>query len=390
MAEYVVNASSIVSPLCHSVLKLEPYGSCSFKCSYCYSRWYLGEEGFSAEVQPRRRVVEGFESLAKQIYKRGLRPMPFRLSTLTDPLPPHELAYKLSLKLLKVAKRLAYPVVLNTKSSLVAEEPWIRLLASLAEEGLALVQISIATFSNEASRALEPSSPLPTARLSAAKKLAEAGVPVAVRLSPFIPYVSPGPEEGVGVLLEQGVKHVIVEALRLESTRLPEFLRSLAGVSLDLEAYSVKEAEGLGPISRVSRAFLKPIYKAYAEALRKRGVGFATCKEGMFDLHTAKDCCGFYLLENYARRLTLWDVYRHVASRGPVRVEEVPSGVSIGEEVLCGEGLKEYPRRLSKPLRHHEKRLLKVLSSEEVLRRVSPALVVRDRVISLGRGPALA
>lgn len=386
MAEFVISASNVISPLCHSVLKLEPYTSCSFKCPYCYSRWYLGEAKFASEARPRWQVLRGFEALAAEVRRRGLAPIPFRLATLADPLPPCEAEHKLSLRLLEAARRLSYPLVVNTKSDMAAREPWLRALSSLAEEGLVLVQLSIPTFSDEAAKALEPGAPPPSVRLRAAEELSRAGVPVAVRLSPFIPGVSPGAEEAAEALSERGVKHVIVESLRLEPARLLELLRRLTGASLELEAYSIREAEGAAPVSRLSRSLLEPVYRAYAEALRKRGIGFATCKEGLFHLHTAEDCCGFYLLRGAARRMTLWDVYRRVASRGPVRAEEALGAAAEG--VVRGEGLRPYPRGLSKPLRYHERRMLKVLSDGGVLSRVAPALALEGGLVVLREGAA--
>jgi hypothetical protein len=39
---------------------------------------------------------------------------------------------------------------------------------------------------------------------------------------------------------------------------------------------------------------------------------------------------------------------------------------------LCGDALREYPKIVSKPLRYHEKRLLKLLETPEILRQVVP------------------
>ncbi len=37
---------------------------------------------------------------------------------------------------------------------------------------------------------------------------------------------------------------------------------------------------------------------------------------------------------------------------------------------LCGDALREYPKIVSKPLRYHEKRLLKLLKAPEILRQI--------------------
>ena len=84
MSELVINVSNVISPLCYSVLKIEPYTACPHRCVYCYGRWYVRG---SDVVAPRRVALAMFEGVARQVYRKGLRPIPFRLSTLVDPFP---------------------------------------------------------------------------------------------------------------------------------------------------------------------------------------------------------------------------------------------------------------------------------------------------------------
>jgi hypothetical protein len=112
---------------------------------------------------------------------------------------------------------------------------------------------------------------------------------------------------------------------------------------------------------------------AYAEAARRAGLAFATCMEGLFELHTAPDCCGAYLLRDAALRPTLGDVYRHVASRGPASPAEAAAACASWGRV-CGSELLKYPRPISKPLRYHERRLRRALGDARLLERLTPNL----------------
>uniref|UniRef100_A0A7C4FF91 Uncharacterized protein n=1 Tax=Thermofilum pendens TaxID=2269 RepID=A0A7C4FF91_THEPE len=125
-------------------------------------------------------------------------------------------------------------------------------------------------------------------------------------------------EAFVSALKEAGVKHLILEFLGGE----PQFFTLLAeklGIEelREFEACSLRGTSGGPPLARVRLALRAAVALAYAETARKAGLTFATCMEGLLELHTASDCCGAYLLEGVALRPTLGDVYRHVSSRGP-------------------------------------------------------------------------
>lgn len=380
MSELVVNVSNIVSPLCYTVLKLEPYTACPFNCAYCYSRWY--SRGPSAGTAPREHVVKLFESTARYIYRKGLKPIPFRLSTLVDPFPPSEELSKVSERILGVAEGFEYPLIINTKSSRIVEaDSAKKALERLLDKGLAVVQISLSTLEDSNAKLLEPAAPPPSKRLLVISELGSSGYPVVIRLSPFIPGFSLASEEEVEVAMsafkDMGVKHVVVEALRVEKEATEWLVEKLGLGGLEFEGYSVREVEGGSPVVRVSRRQRVEAYSLLYKYATRLGVGFSTCKEGLFRFHTTDDCCGAYMLKaSYGLRATLWDLYR--ARLDPLR--SVFDGVELNRVCkqfsrLCGELLKHYPGVISKPLRYHEKRLLKVLKERDVLQRVAPDIV---------------
>lgn len=170
-----INVSGIISAYCYSLFRAEPYADCEHGCLYCYARWRRRGSG------PIYGAPRQFAAIASRIRKRDLRPIPVRLSTLTDPFQPSEYRYRLSLRILRWALGLGYPIIVNTKGVMMAEGRWL-------------------------------------------------------------------------------------------------------------------------------------------EALRGRDIGFATCKEGLYGLHTAEDCCGLYLLGDYAKRLTLYEFYREALKR-PLRLD---------------------------------------------------------------------
>jgi DNA repair photolyase len=370
----VVGSTWVTSTLCHSLLRVEPYSSCPFACSYCYARWYGW--GPSGTAGGAAGIIAAFERVARLVRRRGLQPIPFRLATLVDPFPPQEAEVKLTLRALAVALEHEYPIVVNTKGVLYAREPWRGALRKLAERGLVLLQVSLSTTSGAVQ--LEPRAPPPAERLGSAAQLAEEGAPVAVRVSPHIPRLSPTQrdevEEFVSKLREVGFRHLILEFLRGEPRLFESLAERLRAAELrEVEPYSLREAGGAPPIVRVRLPLRVSVALAYAEAAKKAGLTFATCMEGLFELHTAPDCCGVYLLEDAASRPTLGDVYRHVASKRPASPAEVAAACTSWGRV-CGSELLEYPRLISKPLRYHERKLWRALGDARLLERLTPNL----------------
>jgi DNA repair photolyase len=76
-------------------------------------------------------------------------------------------------------------VALITKSALIERD--LDLLASLAADGLVQVTVSVTTLDDELKRRLEPRTASPARRLTVVRRLAEAGIPVAILFAPVIP-----------------------------------------------------------------------------------------------------------------------------------------------------------------------------------------------------------
>ena len=362
-----INVSSIISAYCYSLFRAEPYADCEHGCLYCYARWRRRGSG------PIYGAPRQFASIASKIRGRGLKPIPVRLSTLTDPFQPSEHRYRLSLRILRWALRLRYPIIVNTKGVAMAEGRWLETLRELASEGLVVVQISLSTLNRDWSLRFEPGAPTPDRRLEAASRLSALDIPIVFRLSHYIPGLTakPSPERLAEELHGAGARHVVVEAIRVERDEAER----IGLIDEALEAYSL---EGEGIVRPSLKARLGE-YLELREALRDRGIGFATCKEGLYGLHTAEDCCGFYLLRDYVKRLTLYEFYREALKR-PLRLD---APLKLSGEYIYGERLTSYPGVVRRALRRHERRLLRILSTPELLHRLAPEMRVEDGTLKV-------
>lgn len=385
MTELVINVSNIISPLCYSLIRIEPYDTCSFNCTYCYTQWYWSRKSGTLRVRPV--AIKEFLSVAKKIYDRGLKPIPARLSTLIDPFQPAEEQKRATLRILKIALKYEYPLIINTKSILPLENPWNKVIVSLADRGLVILQYSISLMSNDKAQIIEPLAPSVEERLNAMKTLSEQGVPIVLRLSPYIPGRSMSPyglQEFTGLLRDIGVKHVIVETIRFTQPELNVILNKLDVKTCPLEQYSLRVIEGGRPLYKPHRDYVYNEYLKLKEELDKRGIGFATCKEGFFSLHNRPDCCGFYLFKvDVAKRITLYEYYLEALSK-PIALDKIEE---IHEDIcrrgyICSNNMNDYPRRIKKPFRNHEAKLLKILRSRQHLRHVAPELdIVEDKIV---------
>jgi len=327
--------------------------------------------------------VWDFERAATEVVSSGLTPVPFRLSTLTEPFQPAEEEKRLSLRILKTALRLKYPLIVNTKSTLIAKDPWRALFQELSEEGLVVLQVSVSTL-GPAHEKLEPKAPSPQELLDAASKLADRGVPLVVRYQPLIPGLSDVEsevEKAFEAFVEAGAKHVVVEYLRIEEEAL-EFYRELAldkkPYELAWKTYSMEP--GKGPI-KPPLSYRREKIAIMRDIASKKGLTFATCKEGLFDAHTSPECCGAHLLGvRHLLRPTLAEVYRLVAREGPMEVLRIMSALRRMPGWAAGSRIDVYPRPIRKGLRWHENVLRSMMENGQVSR-VTPLLELRDGLI---------
>lgn len=118
--ELVVGASLMMSCFCYSIFRLDPYVGCQHSCSYCYMKFLPG-------YREKCRAIVNYANLLHkalgQWRSSGVPLAPFRLSALTDPFQPLESRLSLVLRIMRTAAELKIPLIISTKSTLVAQDP---------------------------------------------------------------------------------------------------------------------------------------------------------------------------------------------------------------------------------------------------------------------------
>ncbi len=167
---------------------INPYRGCSHACSYCYARpnhEYLdmgAGTDFDTKIVFKPRAAELLrETFNKPSWKGEL----IMFSGVTDCYQAVEKELELTRRCLEVCLEYRNPVAIISKSALIERD--VDLIAELAREAGASVNVSLAWTDAELARTIEPWAASPQRRLKVIETLAKAGIPVGIMMAPIIP-----------------------------------------------------------------------------------------------------------------------------------------------------------------------------------------------------------
>ncbi|BDI05540.1 radical SAM protein [Sphaerotilus microaerophilus] len=152
-------------------LAVNPYRGCTLGCQGCPS--------VSTRVYAK---VNAAEQLRDELRQPRYQVKPIQLGTTADAYQHAERTQRLTRGILQLLHDCGNPVVIVTRSTGVLRD--VDLLLPMAQQSRLLLAISLCTLDEALSRQWEPLAPTPAERLAAMKRLAKAGVPVALHLAP--------------------------------------------------------------------------------------------------------------------------------------------------------------------------------------------------------------
>ncbi len=167
---------------------INPYRGCEHGCVYCYARPSHAFLNLSPGLDFETRLIARpgiAKVLEGELRKPGYRVQPLAIGTNTDPYQPVEREHAIMRDVLEVLASFRHPVWITTRGALVERD--IDLLAPMAAQGLAAVSVSVTTLDEDLARRMEPRAPSPQRRLQMIARLAQAGIPVRIQVSPLIP-----------------------------------------------------------------------------------------------------------------------------------------------------------------------------------------------------------
>jgi DNA repair photolyase len=246
---------------------VNPYRGCAFGCRYCYAT-YTHEFMGIAEPEEFHRLVYvkvGAEAeTARRLAGIVRRGQAIALGAATDPYQPGEAEWRVTRRFLElVAQHRGVHLWITTKGALILRD--LELLRRIHARSQLSVHFSLTTLDAELLRRLEPLAPPPEVRLEAMRRLAEAGIEVALNAMPILPGLTDA-EPGLDALFARaaaaGVRRAAARLLFLRSPTREKYLRWLAAeFPRYLEAYEHAYA---------GRVYLAGRYQKKVQALADR------------------------------------------------------------------------------------------------------------------------
>ena len=172
-------------------LSINPYRGCEHGCIYCYARPTHSYLNLSPGIDFETRIVakvNAAQRLREALAAPRYQPRLLNIGSVTDAYQPAERKLGLTRSLIEVLSEFRHPFSVITKSSGIERD--LDLIAAMAADGLAAAYVSITTLDSSLARVMEPRAASPERRLQTIRRLAAAGVPVGVSVSPVIPFLN--------------------------------------------------------------------------------------------------------------------------------------------------------------------------------------------------------
>lgn len=246
---------------------------------------------FATKARPGRK------SVVNQLIEMGC---PIHFGSLSEPLQLIDKKYRVTFRAIEIFRDHDYPIVISTKGPLLGDAEYLGLLASHKKCAL---QVSFSTLDDDLGSKIEPCAPLPSERIKMIAQAVSRGIWTSVRFQPFLFPVQNVDDYNLALLAEIGVKHIIVEHLRIPTNFDRKALSNLSTV-LGIDILDYYRRHGM-QINRVnyelpSAAKLRNIVE-FRNRAHEVGLTFGC---GDNDLHHLSDdecCCGVKTLGGFEK-----------------------------------------------------------------------------------------
>ena len=284
---------------CPMPLNMDVYsGGLCFQCIYCFAKlfeqslfaafyddWELENVRASSPEFVIKQLEEILGGKGKGEVKRAIeRRIPIRLGIRTEDFIPIEKEKKVALAALKTIGDHEYPMMINTKSTLVSQGAWFKQISEM--DGNIAIQVTITHVDDKIAKAIEMAAPSSTERFKTIKELNEVGIKCMPRIEPAMAYVNVTEEhipQYVDRCLEAGAKHVTCDTYSYFAN--DKGIREnfyIQGIDYDRMFRASSEYQIVGSV------FLEKLMFALQDA----GVGCSTFNFHSIPFNSDDVCCG--------------------------------------------------------------------------------------------------
>jgi len=158
------------------------YRGCQHQCIYCDSRSECYQIGNFAEIHVK---VNAIDLLADALPRKRVRGT-IGFGSMNDTYMPVEKIYKMTGRALEVIADHKFPIHIITKSDLVLRD--IDILQEI-NKTFAAISFTITTADDDLAKRIEPGAPPSSARFTAMRTLADAGIHTGVTMMPILPFI---------------------------------------------------------------------------------------------------------------------------------------------------------------------------------------------------------
>lgn len=210
---------------------LNPYMGCAHRCTFCYVRAFErradrpSDERYGSSIRVKTNVAEVLDrELSRARWAREL----VVIGAATDPYQPVEGQRRLTRGCIEVLAAHSNPISIITRGPLVVRD--LDLLVAAARRANVSVNVSVPTLDPVIAARTEVGVAPPLARLAAVRRLAEAGLTVAVAIAPVIPGLTDSAhaiDDVVRAAREHGATSIWATLLYLQPGTREHFLEAL-------------------------------------------------------------------------------------------------------------------------------------------------------------------
>ena len=222
-------------------------------------------------------------TITNEVKKAVAMEIPMRMGIQFEDFTPSEGRKKISLQMLQYLRSVAYPIMLNTKSALVGEDPYVEALSE--NQAGSAVHITMITSDESLLKRIEPGAPSFAARIKAAKTLIDAGVRVVARIEPYLAFITDDREQ-VEDYMDQcwdaGIRHITFDTYSYSANN-PGIRASFIREGFDFERLFIVGCD--------SQAIGSLLLDKFMDLFRDRGFSCSSFDVGCAPTNNQTICC---------------------------------------------------------------------------------------------------